>query len=432
MKPVHLLLLGWLGTAVAQTAVPSQPIDLPTVLKLAGAESVEVRLAEEKLREAQALEDGTLWLMFPTLSPGVGYRAHAGRTQTVTGPVLDVDKQSLGAGATLQLQLEIGESLYRRLAAQQVAVAAGHGLTAQRLRSVHEATDAYFDLLRAELGLKLREQAVQLARDYHGQVSRGVLAGIAAKGDEYRAFAQLNRTEVSLRQAEENRSKEATRLAQLLRLHIDGRLRPATAQAALLTFTEKDAPLDQLVQKALARRPEIAENEALTEAAGREVDGARYAPLYPTLGVQAFAGGLGGSTGSARRDYASSNDTSVTLSWKIGAGGLFDGSRQETAEARERQTRLRGTRTREAVTRQVVDAQAEVCTLLAQLELLRQGVTASEAGLELALRRKEFAVGVVLEAVQAQQDAVQAKLDYLSTLTAANKAQYRLRAALGD
>jgi outer membrane protein TolC len=116
----------------------------------------------------------------------------------------------------------------------------------------------------------------------------------------------------------------------------------------------------------------------------------------------------------------------------IGAGGLFDGSRQETAEARESQTRLRGARTREAVTRQVVDAQAEICTLLAQLELLRQGVTASEAGLQLALRRKEFAVGVVLEAVQAQQDAVQAKLDYLSSLTAANKAQYRLRAALGD
>ncbi|MEY4034814.1 MAG: hypothetical protein RL492_2008 [Verrucomicrobiota bacterium] len=69
---------------------------------------------------------------------------------------------------------------------------------------------------------------------------------------------------------------------------------------------------------------------------------------------------------------------------------------------------------------------------MGQLELLRQQVGSTEAALQLALRRKEFSVGVVLEAIQAQQDALQAKFEYLHTLTEANKAQYRLRHAIGD
>ena len=89
----------------------------------------------------------------------------------------------------------------------------------------------------------------------------------------------------------------------------------------------------------------------------------------------------------------------------------------------------------------LADGMAELRTLydydagsvpVGQLELLRQQGEAADSALQLALRRKEFAVGVVLEAVQSQQDALQAKFEYLKALTEANKAQYRLRFAIGD
>ena len=430
-KAFCLLVMSAAAAGAATATTPSDPIDLPTVLKLSGAQNADVLLAEEKLREAEAREDGTLWQMFPSLSLGVGYRNHTGRTQAVTGQVFDVDKESLQAGGTIQLQLELGEAAYRRLAAQQTTLAAGHGLEAQRRRSVAEATQAYFDLVRADLAARLHEEASRIAADYHAQVARAVAAGIASKTDELRASAQLNRVKVRQAQAAETCAKEANRLALLLRLRIDGALRPVAQEAALLAFPEKDAPVEQLLTIALARRPEIAESEALAMAAAKEADGARYGPLYPVLGVQHFSGGLGGSTSSARQDYASSADTSVTLTWRIGAGGLFDGSRQAATDARERQARLRGAAVRESITRELVDAHAETRSLCAQLELLRQGVASSELVLQAALRRKEFAVGTVLETVQSQQDALQAKLDYLQAMTEANKAQYRLRHAAG-
>lgn len=55
--------------AVAQEAMRGEPIDLPTVLKLAGAQGIDVEIAEAKLREARAAADGSTWALFPTISP---------------------------------------------------------------------------------------------------------------------------------------------------------------------------------------------------------------------------------------------------------------------------------------------------------------------------------------------------------------------------
>ena len=130
MCSFRLILVGLLAGAAlsAQEAVRSEPIDLVTVLRLAGAESLDVKLAEARVSEARATADSATWALFPTLSPGVSYRKHSGQLQDIVGQVLDVNKESLAAGATLGVSLELGEAVYRRLAAKQTALAAEHQL----------------------------------------------------------------------------------------------------------------------------------------------------------------------------------------------------------------------------------------------------------------------------------------------------------------
>jgi outer membrane protein TolC len=171
---------------------------------------------------------------------------------------------------------------------------------------------------------------------------------------------------------------------------------------------------------------------ALHDAAHHQDDAAKYAPLYPTLGAQVFAGGLGGSTSSARRDFANSTDTYVTLSWKFGAGGIFDSSRTAGAEARLRQSQLAETKTRDEVVRQVVEAQSHITYLGQQLKITEDGIRSAEQGYKLSLGRQQFAVGIVLEALQSQQDLIQARLDYAMTVGELNKAQVRLKTAAGE
>ena len=417
---------------VAQEAMRGEPIDLPTVLKLAGAQGIDVEIAEAKLREARAAADSSTWALFPTISPGVGYRNHTGQAQSFAGPVSEVGKESVTAGATLFLSLDLGEAVYRRLAAKQTAQAAEHGLAAQRQQTVAQATLAYFDLTKSHHAVALLDDSVKTAKDYHAQLGKAVQLGLAFKGDEIRAFSQVSRLELRLRQAQDQRRADAARLAQLLRLKITEGLLPADDRPLPLTLVDGRRKLDELVKGALAKRPELMEAGALHDAAQHQDDAARYAPLYPTLGAQVFAGGLGGSTSSARRDFANSTDTYVTLSWKLGAGGLFDGARATGAEARLRQAQLAETKTRDEVVRQVVESQSHVTYLNQQLKIAEEGVRSAEQGYKLSLARKEFAVGIVLEALQSQQDLIQARLDYAGTVGELNKAQVRLKTAAGE
>jgi len=83
------------------------------------------------------------------------------------------------------------------------------------------------------------------------------------------------------------------------------------------------------------------------------------------------------------------------------------------------------------VTRQVVESQTRVQSQSDQMATTQQAIQAAEETLRLTQARKEFAVGAVLETIQAEQDLTRARLDYLNALAEYNKAQYGLHKAIG-
>lgn len=405
-------------------------IDLPTVLRLAGAQNLEVQLAAEKAKEARAVEQGTLWAFFPWIEPGVGYRAHDGRIQDVGGAVFDVSKQSLSVGPSATLQLDLGDAIYKRLAAKQLSRAAEHGASAQKLQSTLEAAEGYFDLVKAHASASVAHEAVKISADYRSQISNGVTTGVAFKGDALRADTQFHRNELLEMQAGEQRRVAAVRLAQTLHLDPTVNLLPREDDAVPLKLIAPGKPVAQLIGQALANRPELKQSSALKDAARENLRGAKYGPLIPIIGAQVFAGGLGGQ-GSATGNFGGSEDYYVTLGWRIGPGGLFDRSRVRLAESKLAQSEIVISRTQDVIARDVVENFERVKSLRAEVEVARQGVNAAQEGLKLAQERKEFAVGIVLETLQSEQDATRAKLDYVNTVMELNKVQYRLKAALG-
>src|SRR6266568_2296020 len=76
-------------------------IDLPTALRLAGAQNLDIQIARQRLLEAKANYESTLWLFFPWLSPGVSYRRHDNLIQDVGGQVIDVHKESYTVGPSI-------------------------------------------------------------------------------------------------------------------------------------------------------------------------------------------------------------------------------------------------------------------------------------------------------------------------------------------
>ncbi len=417
--------------AIASTTNGPHPIDLATALRLAGAENLDVVIARERVKEARAQHDQARMQFLPWLTPGVGYKRHDGNIQDVAGNVFDASKQSYTAGAALTAQLDLGDAIYRSLSSRQLVIAAEESAETRRQETVYGAAAGYFELARAQGAAEAARQGVRIAEDYAAQVKRAVEVGIAFQGDVFRAEVQVEKNRILVRQAEEQREVAAARLAQTLRLPPATDLVPQEAELAPISLMETNASLDSLVAQALGARPELKQSSALSAAAKQSRRGAQYGPWVPTLGAQYYYGGLGGGRDNHADDFDHTSDLLLGLSWRIGPGGLFDRSRIRGAEARERASGLELEKARDEVVRQVVEAHSRTHSLADQLGSTQRALAAAEQLLKYSRERKEFGVGAVLEAVQAEQELTRARLDYLGALAEHNKAQFSAARAIG-
>jgi len=432
MKALRFLPLLLVTAAFAAEPAP-QPINLAAVLRIAGAENLDIQIAQQRLVEAEANHRQALAQFFPYLTPGVGFKQHDGNTQTVEGDIIDAHKQSLSLGVSVVAQLELGDSIYQSMIARRLVKVAQFEAETQRQESVYQAAAAYFELVRASAATKVALEAVNIADDYANQVKQAVGAGLGFKGDQFRSKAQAEKNRLLLRQAQEQRRIAAARLAAVLRMSPTIDLRPEGGAPAPMRLMKTGESLGSLVERALAQRPEIGRSGAERDAAAKARAGAIYGPLVPSVRAEYFYGGLGGGRGSdsATDRFNDSDDFGIGLWWRVGPGGMGDFTRIDASTSRLRAAELAGERAQLEVKRQVVEAHARVLSAGDQLNSAREALAASEQTLTLARQRQQFGVGEVLENVQAEQDLTRARLDYLGVVTEYNRAQFALRRAIG-
>jgi len=234
-----------------------------------------------------------------------------------------------------------------------------------------------------------------------------------------------------LRQAQEQQRLAAARLAQTLRLDPAVELTAREEELTPLSLVATNTALGVFVSQALRTRPEFRQSAALVDAAKKSADGSRYGPLIPTVGAQAFVGGLAGGNATTHRGLSESEDYQVTLGWRIGPGGLFDRGRTRAADARLNTARLSGDKLHDDIVREVVEAHSRAQSAGERLTTVQRGLAAAEEAFQLARGRKEFGVGVVLETIQAEQELTRLRQDFFNTVSEFNQAQYQLLRAAG-
>src|ERR1039457_4674031 len=285
-----------LGSALAQpTNTAPYPIDLPTALQLAGAQNLDIQLARERLSEVQANRQSAVEQFFPWITAGAVYHRRDGVAQAVpAGTISDAHFQSYNPGGTLTAQMDLGDAIYKSLAAKQLVKASDQALEAQRQDSTLSAAQGYFELAKAGALVQVNREALKTSSKYQQQLHAAVSSGIAFKGDELRVQTQTERYEITLQQALERQRVAAAELALILHLDSTVELVPRDTLLAPITLFETNASMHGLVEQALRTRPELKQRQALSSAARAAKNGAVYGPLIPSVGAPAFGGGLGG------------------------------------------------------------------------------------------------------------------------------------------
>jgi outer membrane protein len=423
--------------AAAQSALPSPApaspttIDLATALRLAGASSIDVQIAQQRLEAARAASTNAVAQFLPWLSAGASYRRHGDLIQDVVGNIVVADKHSYALGGTGNLQVDVGDALFRTLAARQTVRAADHDVRSQQQEAVYRAASAYFDLLEAQAAVAATTDALAISRTYEAQLHRAVEVGIAFKGDELRVKVQSQRNDLALQQSLEQQRIQGARLAETLRLDPVVELVGQTAELAPLPMELPSAPAQERIRQALAARPELGSAQAAVGAAEATVKAATVGPLIPTVAAQAFLGQLGGGRNDFPSTSGASRDYFAAFAWRIGPGGLGDFGRVRAARARLSEAQWNVERTKDSISRQVVEALARVQSQEQQVRIAKEALDAADQALALAEGRRQFEVGIVLENILAQQDQARARQDYARALGEFNKAQYGLSRALG-
>ncbi len=406
-------------------------IDLPSALRLAGARNLDVQLAREKLAEAYAAEESAIERFFPWVAPGITYRRHDNLIQNTEGVIEEVHKQSYAPGGTVLAQTEIGDAIFKSLEARQLMKATRHGLGAQQQETILAAARGYFDLAAAHEAVGIAREALRASADYAAEIDRAVSAGIAFKGDALRVKVQQQRDQIALRRAQENVRLASANLVQILHLDPIVELMPRDASVVPLSIVSAKESLGDLVSQALAARPETQQSAAFLSAAQYAKNGAIYGPLIPSVGGQAFFGGLGGGKDSETGHFGESEDYVASVAWRVGPGGLFDFGNIHAQDARLRGAALTADKVIDQVANEIITSQARVQSLADQIATAKQSLSDAEEALRLGQERKEFGVGVVLETILAQQELSRVRNDYLNIVADYNKTQYALLRALG-
>jgi outer membrane protein TolC len=435
LRTVGAVVLLWVGLDAGRmrpAAAETYPIDLAATLRLAGAQNLDLQRAREALREAQANRTIAVEQFFPWLGIGAIYHRRDGFAQAVpAGTVSDTHFQSYAPGGTVTAQVVLGDAIYNALASKQLLHASEEGVEAARRDTTLTAARQYFDLARDGALVGVARQALETSQDYQRQLHEAVSVGIAFKGDELRVQTQTELYQIAVEQALADERIVAARLAETLHLDATVELVPSDTGLAPLRLFGADAPLDALVARALASRPELGRSRALVSAARDAERGAVYGPLLPTLGGQAFVGGLGGGHDGEPEHFGSSRDYTVGMSWRIGPGGMFDFGRADASEARRTIAELDAARVRDAVVAEVVEDLALVRSLAQQIDLAQRNLATATDTLRLTHERKQYGVGIVLEEIQSQQALNQSRSDFVTKVAEFNQAQYGLNRAVG-
>jgi outer membrane protein TolC len=329
------------------------------------------------------------------------------------------------------VDLPLVDVLFEPLAARQVVQAAAADQAATFNDTLLAVSLAYLDLARAQHLRTVAEEAVRNAEELAGLTADFARAGQGLQADAGRAQVELGARRRNVLRAEEAVAVASAELARLLRLDPSVRLQAVDQQPMPLELVAEQVPLPQLIDQAIAGRPEVARSEAVVGETSARLQQERWRPWTPHLHAGFSTGGFGGGQSSAVKNFSDRTDFDAAAVWEWQNLGFGNRAQQREQDSLHRQAFLAADQTRDLVATEVTQAYERLQSRHRQIEVARPQVQLAREALRQNLEGIRGGVLRPIEIQQALGALAAARQQYLDAVTDYNRAQLEMLRSLG-
>ncbi len=423
------------------------PINLPTALRLANAQAIDIAMASQRIRLAAAQLEQARILWLPTIYLGIEYFRHDGQIQSTEGNILGTSKSSFLVGAGPSAVFALTDAIFAPLAARQVVRAREADLQAASNDTLVAVAEAYFNVQQARGDLAGSVDAVRRAEALVEQTEK--LADLVHPAEVVRARAELAERREDLDTAREHWRVASSELLRVLRLDASALVEPVEPPHLEVTLIALGPAVDELIPIALTNRPELTAQQALVQATLQRLRQERLRPLVPSVllrgastdvGATLAGGAFGGGRNESLSNFSARSDFDIQVLWELQNLGFGNRARINERRAEHQLSILELFRIQDRVAADVAQAYAQAQSAASRMQKAESGlkdavdsVDKNYAGLKQTKREGDLLRVVIRpqEAVAAVQALARAYTRYYTAIADYNRAQFRLYRALG-
>lgn len=409
-------------------------IDLPTVIQVALARNVDIREAQQRVEASRGELDASIGMIFPSISPQITTLGIQGALSNVTNLALASFSHTFPA-VVVQWVINPGQVAYNVIASKRRLEASEQQDQAVVLDTTRLAAFHYYELVLAQARVAVAQRAMHEAEELLRIERLRVKAGAGLPADQLRAEATLAGRKQDLLVALNGFYNASVTLTATLQLDPTIMLAPKAGAMAQTALVREDLPIDDMLAIAVQYRPDLEAARSLLEAAdadkgatvwgglGPQITASRtFAPPPPAVGYPPAGAILTKDTLYRQPNY----QATAGFNWSLATFG-----RIRAAAAHVNIATLDLDRQLEQVQTSVVAAHQASVLAKKAVPIARQQVKAAEEALRLTQQNIVAGTGLLIDVLQAQDAADQARLRNATAVVQYNQAQINLLAVMG-
>ncbi|NOX57922.1 MAG: TolC family protein [Planctomycetes bacterium] len=452
------------------------PIDLPATVRVAAAQNLDISTARERAVAARGRYEASIGQAFPVIAPSVFFLRRDGGFLNTDGRIFDVGLWSFQPSVAIQWVLNPGRVIYDIVAAKKRMNASELESRAVVLETLRRGAVEYYELALRQAAVAASQESVTEAEELVRITALQVETGAGVPADKLRAQASLAQRKQDMIIALQSFYEASVALSQTLHLDASITLVPDASELPPIRLVREDMTIDELIECAVAFRPDLGQVRTLVEAATADRGGAWWQGFGPTVNLSYTYGAIGGRannvipgqgipgtlivnpfspTGSfsgnpianafirdgVRRGSRSLDDSSnvsfgfrksqeisFNAGWRLSLS-IF--GELKTADAQKKIAMNDATRQVDRVRAQVVLAKKASEANQSLIELAGEQVTAARETLRLSEASLEAGTMTTIDVLQALDSVAQARLRHAEAIVRYNQSQVNLLASLG-